>query len=261
MNFGIEEKRLNQIAMKNEFYFPVFVPTQVAKHYYALTAVQEGNVFAEVEKEIKGVHLKSSNAPKVIMDDAKKMMEFIMNSVMEEKDISINYILKWIADIERQVISSIKRGSHEYFRKGQVKTPDSYKDGEQASPYQQYTLWRDVFAPKYGDIQNPPYMSIKISAELETPSKTKEWIDSIQDKDLANRLQAWLVKNNRKHFGSTFMIPEQAILTGGIPEEILAVVGVRKIVLDTTKVFYIILETLGIYMLNKKTTRLCSDNH
>lgn len=261
VNFGIEEKRLHQVAMKNEYYFPVFTPTQVAKHYYALTGVQEGSIFKDFDKEIKGVHLKSSNAPKVVMTQAKNMMESIMMSVIAGENISIKKILFEIAEIERSVINSIKRGSHEYFRKGQVKTPDSYKDGEQASAYQQYTLWKEVFAIKYGEIQHPPYMSIKISAELDTPSKSKEWIASIKDRALAGRLEAWLARNNRKHFGSTFMLPEQCITSVGIPEEILAVVGVRKIVLDTTKVFYLILETLGIYMLNKKTTRLVSDHH
>jgi hypothetical protein len=261
VNFGIEEKRLHQVAMKNEYYFPVFTPTQVAKHYYALTGVQEGNIFQVYDKEIKGVHLKSSNAPKIVMAAAKNMMESIMMKVIDGKKISINEILKEIADIERQVMSSIKRGSHEYFRKGQIKTSDSYKDGDQASPYQQYTLWKEVFAPKYGEIQNPPYMSIKISTELNTPSKTNEWIASISDRALAERLENWLERNNRKHFGSTFMLPEQCIISVGIPEEIMAIVGIRKIVLDTTKVFYLILETLGIYMLNKKTTRLCVDHH
>lgn len=260
VNFGIEEKRLHQVAMKNEFYFPVFTPTQVAKHYYALIGVQEGNVFKEYDKEIKGVHLKSSNAPKVVMAEAKKMMEFIMMSVIEGKLISLDEIMGWIAKIEHQVRDSIKRGSHEYFRKGQIKTPDSYKDGDQAPPYQQYTLWKEVFAPKYGDVPYPPYMSIKISSELDTPSKSKEWIASLTDRALAERLERWLAKNNRKHFGSTFMLPEQCINSVGIPDEILQVVGVRKIVLDTTKVFYLILETLGYYMLNKKTTRLVSDH-
>lgn len=260
-NFGIEESRLHQIAMKNEFYFPVFVPTNVAKHYYALIGVQEGNVFKELDQEIKGVHLKSSNAPKEVMAEAKRMMEFIMNSVKEEKPISISHILKWIGDIERSVIDSIKRGSFEYFRRGQVKTPDSYVEKEDAAPYQQYLFWREVFAPRYGELPPPPYMSVKVSTDLNSPTKTKEWLDSFQDQETAQRARDWMERQGKKHLGSTFMLPEQAVAGAGIPEEILAAVGVRKIVLDTTKVFYLILETLGVYMLNKRTTRLVSDQY
>jgi multisubunit Na+/H+ antiporter MnhG subunit len=86
-NFGIEEKRLYQIAMKNEFKFDVFVPTDVAKHYFAYISAQEGNLFAKYEKEIKGVHLKSSNAPKAVMKEAEKMMIHIMETVLAEKKI------------------------------------------------------------------------------------------------------------------------------------------------------------------------------
>ena len=50
-NFGIETERIHQIAMKNEFKFDVFVPTQVAKHYYALISCQEGNVFDFEEED------------------------------------------------------------------------------------------------------------------------------------------------------------------------------------------------------------------
>lgn len=260
-NFGIEPKRLNQIAMKNEYYFPVFVPTQVAKHYYAKMSVQEGNVFGELDMEIKGVHLKSSNAPKEIMEKAKQMMDFIMMSVMREEKISINKIMTDIADIERDVVNSIKKGGYGYFRKGQIKTPSSYIDGEEATPYVQYTLWRDCFAPKYGEIQEPPYMSVKISADLSSPAKTKTWLSKIEDKDMVSRIEQWMLRNNKKHMGTAFMLPEQSVQLTGIPEEIIAAIDLRKIVLETTKVFYLILETLGVYMLNDKMSRLCMDTH
>ncbi|EKD22618.1 MAG: hypothetical protein ACD_84C00036G0002 [uncultured bacterium] len=259
-NFGIETKRIHQVAMKNEFKFAIFTPTQVAKHYYALISCQEGNVFANLEKEIKGVHLKSSNAPKVITKEAQRMMEFIMTSVMEDKKISINFILKWIADIERDVIRSIAAGSYEYFRMGQVKTPDSYTEKEESSPYQQYLLWEKVFAPKYGSIPPPPYTSVKVSVDIDTPTKTRAWLSTMKDREIADKLEAYLLSKNKKNFGSTFMLPEQCISSRGIPIEILDAVGVRKIVLDTTGIFYIILETLGIYMLNGKNTRLVSDH-
>jgi hypothetical protein len=260
-NFGIEEKRLHQIAMKNEFYFPVFVPTQVAKHYYAKIGVQEGNVFGELDMEIKGVHLKSSNAPREIMEEAKKMMDFIMLEVMAERPISINHILKWIADIDRGVMASIKKGGYEYFRKNQIKTPSSYIDGEQSSNYQQYKLWRDVFASKYGEINEPPYTAVKISADLSSPAKTKEWLSKFTDQELAKRVEDWMARNNKKHMGTSILLPEPCIQLVGIPEEVLAAVDVRKLVLETTKVFYLILETLGVYMLNGKITRLASDTH
>jgi hypothetical protein len=260
-NFGIETKRIHQIAMKNEFKFDVFVPTQVAKHYYAFISCQEGNVFSTFEEEIKGVHLKSSNAPKKIMAEAKKMMLFIMQSVIDGKKLSVNHLMTWVADIERDVADSVRKASHEYFRKGQIKSPDSYKDGEQASPYMQYLLWKDVFAPTYGESPKPPYMSIKISADLSSPGKTKLWLDGLKDQVLADRARTWMAKHDKTHLGSTFMLPEQCLVSTGIPPELLEIVDVRRIIIDCVKVFYIILESLGIFMLTDKNNRLCSDTH
>ena len=260
-NFGIEEKRLHQIAMKNEFFFPVFCPTDINKHYYALISCQEGNVFNTFEKEIKGVHLKSSNAPKEIIKDAEKMMLFILNTIVEGKKISIKHIIKWIADKEREVEASIKKGSSEYFRLTQIKDPKSYKNAEDTSAYKQYLLWNEVFSDKYGVAPKPPYTAIKIGTDIKTPSKTKLWLSSIEDKEIANKLEQWLISANKNAFGGMFLLPEQIISSNGIPIEITLAIGVRDIIADTTGIYYKILETLNIYTMNKKKTHLLMDDY
>lgn len=259
-NFGIEEKRLFQIAMKNEYYFPIFVPTGVAKHYYALIAFQEGNIYKDFGKEIKGVHLKSSNAPKIVMDETRKLMDHVMLSIIDGKKISITYVLKWVADIERNIINNIKAGHHDYFRRAQIKTSDSYKRKEE-SPYMHYLMWQEVFAPKYGEAQPPPYTGLKISCELNTPSKVNDWLLTVKDKELVSRVLNWLEKRNRNQLGSVIVIPEQIIMSNGIPEELLDVIGIRRIVADSCNSLYLVLETLGYYFLNSKLTRLVSDHY
>ena len=259
-NFGIEESRIHQVAMKNEYKFDVFVPTQVAKHYYALITCQEGNVYSKPKKEIKGVHLKSSNAPREMIAGATLMMEQIMETVMREQNINIRDILKTIGGFEKNVLDSIARGSHEYFRMAQVKQAESYTKGPTESNYAQYTMWNEVFAPKYGVVQEPPYMCVKVTTGMKSPKSTQDWLDSLKDQEMANRLRDWLTRHNKKYFG-TFLLPEQIVQSNGIPEEILAAVDSRKITHDATSVFYLILETLGIYMLDKKLTKLVSDYH
>lgn len=259
-NFGIEEKRIHQIAMKNEFKFDVLVVTQVAKHYFAMISCQEGNLFAKFKDEIKGVHLKASNAPIEIMKEAKNMMLFIMNTVMEGKKIKLRDILKKVGDIERGIFESISKGSYAYFRMGQIKPPDSYTKSAEESPYAQYMLWNEVFGPKYGIAPPPPYMCVKVATDVDTPTKTREWINNMEDRELAGRLQEWMTRNNKKYIG-TLLLPEQCVASNGIPKEILDVAGVRRIVLDATRVFYLILETLGVYIPTNKLTRLVSDYH
>lgn len=259
-NFGIETKRIHTVAMKNEFKFDVFVPTQVAKHYFALIGCQEGNLFKEYKKEIKGVHLKASNAPRFVMKEAEKMMLFIMNSVLEGKQISINQLLKEIGDIEREILGHIQGGGYQFFKKGQIKPPESYAKEAHESPYQQYVMWNEVFGPRYGMAPPVPYNCVKISTELDTPTKTKEWLESLDDRMLAERMEAYMTRMGKRYIGS-IQLPEQNLQTHGIPKEILQVAGVRKIVSDATRVFSIILETLGYYFHNDKLTRLISDHH
>ena len=259
-NFGIEQKRLFQIAMKNEFKFDVFVTTQIAKHYFALIGCQEGNLFEEYKKEIKGVHLKSSTAPKKVTKQATDMMIRIMQTVLNGESIELSKILKEIADTEREIIASIKAGSHEYFRYNQIKQADAYKKSPSESPYIHYLLWDEVFAPKYGSVTEVPYSVIKINGMVNSPTLTKEWIQKMGDRELADRLTKWMEKYGKRCFG-TFQVPYSCVQTHGIPAEIMKTVDIRSMVKDATGVFTIILESLGYYYSNDKITRLVSDEY
>lgn len=259
-NFGIETKRIHQVAMKNEYAFPVFVPTQVGKHYFAAIAVQEGNIYKDIEMEIKGVHLKSSNVPKTIMKKAEDMMEEIVRTLMDNKKISILKYLKHVADIEREISRSLLAGESTYFRKAQIKIPEAYTKSAEESPYQHHLLWQEVFAPKYSDAPVAPYSCLKISVDLGSRQAIKNWIASIEDKALALRLEAWVNRNNKGSIQS-FLFSEETLALNGMPLEITKVMDIRKTVFDLTSVFYIILETLGVYMVNKNKTRLISDEY
>lgn len=257
-NMGIEESRLNQIAMKNEYKFDVFVPTSVAKHYFAIIGCQEGNLYEEYDMEVKGVHLKSSNVPKSIMKKAKDMMQEIMFTIVEGKKLSILKFLKEVGDIERDVMASIARGSSDFFRVGRINPSGSYKLPPEQSPYMHHVLWNEVFGPKYGMMQDPPYATIKVSTDLPNQIAINSWLAQMEDRELAERMQTWLTKNNRKNL-NTMLLPDIVIQGRGIPSEILATVNTRKIILDCTKVFYLVLESLGVYMLGNKKVALVSD--
>ncbi len=260
VNMGVEKSRLGKIAMKNEYKFEVFVPTQVAKHYFALIGCQEGNLYEEYELEIKGVHLKNSNVSKAIMKQAENMMRSIMETVQAGQLIDLRAILKEIADTERSIVDAIRRGSNEYFRFVNVKPPETYAQKEDEPVYQSYLLWEEVFAPKYGHTIAPPYSAVKVSVDLEKSYQIVHWLASMEDRELADRMKRFMDRKGKKSI-TTFNLPEQVIAANGMPEEIFRMIDTRKIVLGMTTVFYIILETLGLYYLNGKTTRLVSDEH
>jgi hypothetical protein len=246
-NFGIEQKRIFQTAMKNEFKFDVFIPTSVAKHYFALIGCQEGELKDEYGKEIKGVHLKSSNAPIHITKKGEEMMLDIMYTVLSEKNLSLMKYINQVADIERQIFKELREGHPKYFRRSQIKNPDSYSKEATKSNYIHYLMWQEVFAPKYGEIPEPPYDVIKVSVENTNPTVLGNWLREMKDQDFAERMRTFMTKYDKSMI-KTFYLPQTIVKSRGIPEEVHLHMAARNMVLDMTKIFKIILQTLGYYV-------------
>jgi hypothetical protein len=257
-NIGVIQDHMFKIAMKSEFTFDVFTPTQLGKHYFACISCQEGAVKKELEYEIKGAQLRSANAPRAVVEGAKQMMKDIIADVMERGEVSLYKYLRITADYERDIEKCIRNGELNYLRNGSIKDINSYAGEPEQSPYAHYYMWKEVFAPKYGDIPAPPYDTKKINVTTDTPTKFKAWLDAMEDKDLAERMRAYCIKNNKSHIG-TFNMPREILTSRGIPKEIMDIVDFEKIKVDICKMFYIILETLGYYGLGDKMKRLASN--
>lgn len=262
INMGVDRKHMWRTAMKNEFYFVMFSPTEVAKHYFALRATQEGNVFASPKPEIKGVHLKSSSGPVEIVKKAEKFMVDSLLTVMAGKKIDLHAALKMVADIEREILQAFKSGDPRFSRRGQIQTPASYTKGPTESNYMHHIFWKEVFAPKYGFHEEPPYGVIKLSGGLNSPRETQEWLESISSKhpETADRVRAWMKKYDKVKLGS-FMIPKAIADTVGVPEELMEAINVRKLTSNITSIYYLILRNFGYYGLDKKMHMLISDTY
>jgi hypothetical protein len=246
-NFGVVTERIHQVAMKNEFKFDVFVATQMTKHYYATISCQEGNVFLNRKTEIKGVHMKSSTAPKHINKRAKEMMEEIMDTIIKGDKIKLSHYLLEVANMEKQVRDEITAGEVMYFRRANIKQPESYTKSETESPYTNYTFWTDVFQEKYGVCPPPPYDGIRIALTTDTPVKMNEYLKKIEDRALADRMVNWMTRHNKLYIGSIILSREVISLNGGIPKEIMDAMDIRGMMYNICTVFYHILETLGVY--------------
>ena len=257
-NFGIETKRIHQVAMKNEYKFDVFVPTQVGKHYFAYIGCQEGNLYIDYDMEVKGVHLKSSNVPAPIMKKAENMMRSIMDAAAKGEKISIAEKLEEVAEIERSIIKSAMAGESDYFRSQQIKSAGSYSKEPEQSPYVHYLLWQRIFADKYGRVDEPPYSVFKVPVHLPNAKAIQAWLANIEDQHIRTELEGYFKETGRKTI-STFMLPQQRLAVHGVPKELVQVMDLRRTVLDCTAVFYLILETLGWYCLDDKISELASD--
>lgn len=257
-NFGIETERIHQVAMKNEYKFDVFVPTQVGKHYFAYIGCQEGNLYIDYEMEIKGVHLKSSNVPASIMKKAVAMMQGIMDAAKNGEKISIAEKLAYVAQIEREIVTGVVAGDSSYFRSLQIKSSNSYTKEPEQSPYMHYLLWQRIFAKKYGDTDPPPYAVYKVPVYLPNAKSIQSWLSKIQDNHIRTEWESYFKETGKKSI-STLLLPQQRVAVHGIPEEILLVADLRRTVLDCTSVFYIILETIGWHCLDNKISELAMD--
>ncbi len=257
-NLGVVQERLYMIAMKNEFKFDVFIPTQVGKHYYAYIGCQEGNLYIDYKMEIKGVHLKSSNVVALVMDQAVAMMREIMDTAAKGGKISIYEMVNRVANIESEIERSMLAGESTYFRTGQIKPPDTYTKPKDQSPYAHHTFWNECFATKYGFMVEPPYGIYKLAVKLRNKRAILAWIETIKDPAMKQRVTDWN-EATKKNSINTILLPQQIVSTAGIPEELMSIIDIRRAKIDNTMVFYLILETLGWYCINDKLTELVSD--
>lgn len=246
-NMNVEREKLFLLGMKPEFVFPVHCQTSVAKHYWASILVKEGNVHAKMKDEIKGVNLKNSAAPKSIIDNAQEKMKEILSKIYDGKKISIIAELKRLADIERNITTSLLNGDVEFYKMSKIKTAEAYTKGPKESPYQHHDLWQTVFAPKYGNVEDPIYIVIKVPTILDNKTAVKNWLDSIADRELAERMAKWLIEYNKTSL-PTMYLSTQYVKSYGIPEEIKSIISIKRIVLDLTGTDRMVVETLGYYI-------------
>lgn len=259
-NMGVVKADLRTLEMKNEYAFNMFSLTSMGKHYFAAMAAQEGGVYMHPHWEIKGATLKNSKAPPALIERAASLIEEIGITVMSNKKIEILPILKEVAEKELEIRKSIESADPFYYSSSQIKPAASYKNGETTPAYQSYSLWNDVFGPKYGTQTPPPYGAIKVSIDTDTPTKMTEWLDSMEDQDLAARFRFWLELTGKTQL-TTLYLPLGLVQQSGVPKELLARMNIRSMIFDLMRTYYLILESLGIYMSNTNITRLISDDY
>lgn len=256
-NMGVAENKLRLLAMKNEYYFAVLSLTTRSKHYYASQDALEGVMFSKARMEVKGVGLRDSKVPPRINKAAKKMMDHIITTIKREESLDLPAMLQQIGDTERAIMDSIFNGKAEYLTTGKCKRIDAYKSPDNAT-YKKYEFWKEVFAPSFGHLEEPPYSFVKVSVTINNRTRFEAWLETIEDLGLRMRLKEWALKNKKKGI-TNFHVPMSVIENHGVPEVITRVANVRSVITSTMGSFYLIMESLGIMLQDKKITRLISD--
>ena len=257
-NLGLKGETLKTVSMKSEYFFPAYCITPSAKHYYAFISAREGNVYQENELEVKGVGLRNSKIPSEVMEPFTEHLANTLQTVIDKGELELKDILEQPLLAERSVRASLESGSTEYLMHSQLKAHTAYAKGEEAAPYQYHVLWNEVFAPVYGDSPPLPYTAVKVSAKLNNRTQLNEWVNSIEDRALAQRLADYISRNNKTSI-TTFNIPAILFTDRPIPKELLKVLDTSSLISGIMAPYYLYLESMGFYFKNDKNTRLITD--
>lgn len=245
-NMGVERDKKFLLAMKPEFLFGLHCQTSVAKHYFSAVMVKEGNVYKEIEPEIKGVHLKSSASPRSIIEPAQAMMQEIMTRILSNEKIAIYDIIERVIGVEKMIRDSVLNSGTEFFKQIKIKPADAYSDGPDRSPYKHHVDWQNIWAPSYQLMPEPTYSCIKIPTVLNNRTSILMWLERIEDDGLRKRLGAWVLEKKKTSINTLYMSYD-FVVGFGIPKEVLPIIDWRRIVLDLTNIYRMILETLGFF--------------
>ena len=251
VNLNISYEKAKVLAMKNEFMWDVFVNTNVSKHYFANVTIQEGNIYDFEDKKLtlekKGVNLIAPNAYGPIRDLVDTMMISIMEDVRSAGKIELTKYLQMVRDAERMLIDKLKSGYPEIFKLEKIKDAKVYKNDVSSSPYFHHLLWNSIFADRYGEAPEPPYIAVKVPVVTDTKAKMNDFLNSIQDQQLANKFRNFLSDHGKTHIG-TYRLPLIKVYEKGIPDVLNNWIDVKRVVKDNCKPLYMVLETIGYYI-------------
>lgn len=257
-NINIANKHLYRNNMKNEYLFGSYVTTDMSKHYFALQLMVEGVINNTLELECKGVHLRGVNIAMKVRDLGMDLMMETLGVIHEGKQMNAPELLKRIGDMERELQEELSTGGWSWLSKSTIKAAEMYSDPESSVHYY-HQLWENAFAPFYGEAPSLPYRAFKVKLNTNNRGKLSEYLDQMENKQMAQFIRE---QTNGRGKLEMFYVPEEMVLSiGGIPKEMLGAIDTRTIISENLSNLYTILRSLGIYITNKKITRLISDEH
>jgi len=246
-NMNVEEKVRDILAMKNEFYWTTMTPANVSKHYYAGVKIQEGVVIANLDRELKGVHLHANKIPIELKNKNLKLIDHIQRVLNKNRKLNVYNILSYVATIETSLLERLYNLDPYPLLKSSIKPEDAYKKEGEESKYRYHTFWNEVFSDKYGRMHEPRYSTYELPVVLKGKAKIQNFRNS-NNGSLDVKDKFFLSMNRLFKDGmSTLSLPEDMLDANGIPEELKDIIDYRRCVELAMKPFYIVLETIGFY--------------
>lgn len=257
-NMNVAKKYRHRLNMKNEYLFASYVTTSMSKHYFALQLMVEGILNDHADLELKGVHLRGVKIALLVRDFTTKLMRKILDALYGRTQLDAPVLLKSVADIERDLVKDIEEGGWTWLTKNGIKEEAAYTNPD-SSIFYYHEMWEKVFAEKYGAAPVLPYKAYKVNLALNNKTKIKRFFDEHRENALVARLESYI--SERSNLTSVYIPVDMITGMGGIPKEIMPIVDTRLLISQNLKSVYAILETLGLFIMNRKTSRLVSDEH
>lgn len=250
---GVEDKYQSRLTMKPEFFFPCMFTTTKTKHYTALVAAKEGDVYGEYDKEVKGVGLRGSKVARLLHIASDVWYSELMEMVISEPPTPLE-VQSVPAYLEHQVIKALNNKEVWPLSFARVNKKSEYKD-PMSQDYLYYELWNTVFGPKYGEVKMLPSLYLKVSISV-TKANYGEFTANM-DEDMRQRFYDFMGSIKRDTLTQMF-VPIEVINNGKLPNEINCL-DIRGHISSVMARYYDIMECFGIYFLEPNNARLVSD--
>lgn len=244
-SLGVHVENIHTMIMKNEYFYPIFALTGIAKHYYAMKLIQDGIFKSKTELDIKGVQLRDSKVPESINARFLSMLTKFIENIVNNRKMSLKTLLTEISLYEKEVMGKVAKGDPEFAVVTEIKSMDTYS-APMSSVYAYYDMWNDVFAPKYGPAPAIPYQGIKVGVDLNPKTNISRWLDSIDDKAFTERMAKWLVKTGKTDL-KMVNLPLENLEEKGMPVELDNVISKKRTTRELLNMFYRFMESLNVY--------------
>jgi len=244
INMNVAERNEGLLEMKNEFFWKTFSVGNATKHYYAYVFIKEGMVLREPELELKGSQYIASKTGLKFREHRDTMIRDVNEDIVNGRVINVQHYIKRTLELEQDIIDSVLHGDLSIMESTTIKGKRSYARPT-SSPYQHYNFWKEVFADKYGSINEPPYVALKFNTTATTKGKIDVYLEGIEDNTIREKFKAYLKKYNKNSLKS-LLLPHEILLSRGVPKELAPIVDTTRIIVNNLSPIYRVLSSIGI---------------
>lgn len=139
---NVLERYWPRINMKNEFYFPKLLLSQVKKRYIASIRLKEGKEIFPPKIELKGHDFKKAG---VNEDIEHEIMKIIQKCIIDDELVNIPLMLQMVDKLEDNIRKSIRNRERTYLIRMNCKSPMAYKEPMTEGAVTGPIIWNTIY--------------------------------------------------------------------------------------------------------------------